>query len=740
MKTPICNLLVIIAALLVSSCGSGPAQTPTTATPVAAQPAPPAAPAYTYPKARRGDQVDDHHGTRVADPYRWLEDPDAAETRTWIAAQNKLTQGVLGSIPARERIRSRLSKLWNYERFGTPRQVKGRYFYFKNDGLQNQSVLYIADSLDGKPRVLLDPNTLSEDGTTALKHSKLNKKGSLLAYQVSKAGSDWVEIRVRDVKTGKDLEDRVRWVKFSGISWARNGKGFYYSRYDAPEQKTALRKANYFHKLYFHKVGTDQDKDVLVYERKDQKKWGYGGTVTDDGRYLIIHVWRGAESKNQIFIKDLKRKRAKLVELIQGFANEFDFVGSQGKRFWFKTDDSAPRGRLVEINLRKPERKHWKEVIGQRDETLRSVQLVGDRFVASYLKDARSAVMLFDTRGKLEKELPLPALGSVWGFSGDRKDKETFYLFTSFLYPTTIYRYDFKTGESSVFRQPKVAFDTSNYVTRQVFYKSKDGTRVPMFLVHRKGLKMDGNNPVYMHAYGGFNISLTPSFKVRRLAWLEMGGIYAQPNLRGGGEYGEAWHKAGMMGNKQNVFDDFIAAAQWLVKEGYTRAEKLAIGGGSNGGLLVGACMTQRPELYGAVLAAVGVMDMLRFHKWTIGWAWVPEYGTADKAADFKWLHAYSPYHNLKPNKYPATMVTTADHDDRVVPAHSFKFAAQLQQSQKGAAPTIIRIETKAGHGAGKPTSKRIEEAADRWAFLVKALGVQSAKAVNAKKKAETSH
>ena len=673
------------------------------------------------------------HGRRPARPQGrrslpWLEDPDSAETRAWIAAENQLTGAWLAAIPSRERIRKRLTELWNYERFSAPVQVAGRYFYARNDGLQNQAVLWVSDGLQARPRPLLDPNKLSADGTTSLKRTAISDDGKLLAYQVSKAGSDWVEIKVRDVDTGADRPDHLRWVKFSGIAWRHDGSGFYYSRYDAPDEKTRLRAVNYFQKLYFHRIGSEQSADQLIYERKDHKDWGFGGVVSEDDRWLVIQVWRGAESKNQVFVRDLrmtKGRRAKTVELITGFDHEFDFVGSRGSKLWFKTDHGAQRGRVVQIDVNKPASKHWRELLPETPETLRRVSLVGDRLMCSYLKDARSEIRIHQLNGKLDKVLPLPGIGSAWGFSGKRADQETFYMFTGFTWPSTVYRYDFASGTSSVFKQPKVAFDPAGYVTKQVFYQSKDGTRVPMFLVHKKGLKLDGKNRVYMHAYGGFNIALTPTFRVDRLAWVEDGGVYAMPNLRGGGEYGEAWHVAGMKGNKQNVFDDFIAAAEWLVANKYTNPDQLSIGGGSNGGLLVGACMAQRPELFGAVLAAVGVMDMLRFHKWTIGWAWVPEYGTADKAEDFKWLRAYSPYHNLKPVAYPSTLVTTADHDDRVVPAHSFKFTAALQHNQKGPKPTLIRIETKAGHGAGKPTSKKIEEAADRHAFLRDALRSQ---------------
>jgi len=682
--------------------------------------------ALVYPPARTVNQVDDFHGTKVADPYRWLEEENSPETRAWIEAENKITFGYLSEIPERARIKERLTQLWNYERYGVPFKEGGRYFFAKNDGLQNQAVLYTLRSLNQEPKVLLDPNRLSADGTIALSGYSISDDGKLMAYGLSTAGSDWQEWKVREIETGRDLPDQIKWVKSSSAAWTKDGKGFFYSRYDEPDAAHPFQSVNYFHKLYYHRLGTSQAEDRLIYHRPDQKEWGFSGQVTDDGRYLIITVWQGTDTRNRVYYQDLQSASGPVVELLNDFDADYTFVDNIGPLFYFRTDLQAPRGRVIGIDTAKPARDQWQEIIPQSADRLRSANLVNHQFIAVYLKDAHSEIKIFSPKGALVRRLQLPGLGSAGGFGGKRADTESFYAFTSFTVPTAIYRYDLRKGVISVFRQPKVRFHPADYETKQVFYSSKDGTRVPMFITHRKGLKLNGNNPAYLYGYGGFDISLTPGFSVNTLVWMEMGGVFAQPNLRGGGEYGQEWHLAGTKLKKQNVFDDFIAAAEWLIANKYTSPSKLAIGGGSNGGLLVGACLAQRPELFRAALPAVGVMDMLRFHKFTIGWAWTSDYGSPDNAEEFKALFAYSPYHNLKRGTaYPATLVTTADHDDRVVPAHSFKFAAALQAAQLGNAPTLIRIETKAGHGAGKPTTKLIEESADRWAFLVRELGMK---------------
>jgi prolyl oligopeptidase len=685
----------------------------------------------SYPVAKKVDQTDDYHGTKIADPYRWLEDANSAETKAWVDAENKVTQSYLAQIPQREAIRQRLTQLWNYERYSVPFKEGGRYFFSRNDGLQNQSVLYTMQSLSDTPRLLLDPNTLAADGTVALAGIAVSPDGKLLAYSTAASGSDWNEIRVRDVDTGKDLDDHIQWVKFSSTAWTRDGKGFFYSRYDEPKEATKLADVNYFQKLYYHKLGTPQSADVLVYDRPDQKEWGFGATTTDDGRYLLITATKGTAPKYRIFYKDLSKPDSKVLPLIDNFEAGYDFIDNVGSVFYFTTDRKAPRKRIVAIDINKPREANWKTVVPESQQTLVSSHMVNKRLINEYLADAQSRVKVTDLKGKQVREIALPGIGSVSGFGGKQGDTETFFSFTGFTTPTTIYRVDMKNGASTVFRQPKVAFDPADYETRQQFYTSRDGTKVPMFIVSKKGLKLDGSNPTYLYGYGGFNISMTPGFSPANLAWMEMGGVYVVANLRGGGEYGEAWHEAGTRLNKQNVFDDFIGAAEWLVNNKVTSPGKLAIGGGSNGGLLVGAAMTQRPDLFGAAIPMVGVMDMLRFHKFTIGWAWTSDYGSSENPEEFKALVKYSPLHNLKPGTcYPATMITTADHDDRVVPAHSFKFAATAQADQAGGNPIIIRIDTKAGHGAGKPTSKQIEEVADRWGFLSKALKMNEAPAV----------
>jgi prolyl oligopeptidase len=693
--------------------------------------APPSA-RIVYPDTRRADQVDDYHGTRVADPYRWLEDTDAPETAAWVEAQNRVTFAHLEAIPARERIRARLTELWNYPKYGVPFKEGGRYFIYRNSGLQNQPVLYVHETLADSGRVLLDPNTLSADGTVALSTVSVSEDGKRVAFGVSSGGSDWQEFRVRDVATGRDLVDTLKWVKFSGAAWTHDHAGFFYSRYAEPAGNV-LTEANKGHKLYYHRIGTPQSEDVLVWERPDRPEWYVFGQVSDDGRYLVITVNQGTDPRNRLYYVDLRDPlrpdvRGEVTRLLDEGDAQYGYAGNDGPVFYLHTDLEAPRGRVVAVDTRSPARSAWRTVIPQGSDALQGVGMAGDRFVASYLQDAASRIRLFELSGAPAGEVALPTLGAASGFSGDRGDPEAFYSFTSFLYPTTVYRYDFRTGESTVFRQPEIpGFDASRYVTEQVFYASKDGTRVPMFVTRRRDLARDGDNPTLLYGYGGFNVNVTPAFSVSNLAWLEMGGIYAVANLRGGNEYGEEWHQAGMLERKQNVFDDFIAAAEHLVAQRYTSPERLAVAGGSNGGLLVGAVMNQRPELFGAALPAVGVMDMLRYHRFTVGWGWVPEYGSADDPAMFPTLYAYSPLHNLKPGTcYPATLVTTADHDDRVVPGHSFKYAAALQAAQGCGNPVMIRVETRAGHGAGKPTAKQIEEAADRWAFLVDALDVET--------------
>ncbi len=672
-----------------------------------------------YPHCPHSDHVDVLHGVSVADPYRWLEELDSESTRAWVQAENQLTNDFLAQIPEREHLVRRITELWDFEKFGVPFQAGGRIFFTRNDGLQNQSVLYWLDGLDGEPQELLDPNTLSADGTVALTGYAVSEDGRLLAYALSSAGSDWKEWRVRRVDDGCDLEDVVQWSKFSGASWTHDGGGFFYSRYDAPAEGLAYKGANYDQKLCYHRLVTPQDQDELVYERPDHKEWGFGAQVSEDGRYLVVAVWQGTQRENGLFYRDLQ-ENGPFIELLNQFDAAYEFIGNDGSLFYLKTDLDAPLSRVIAIDIRRPQREHWQTIIPQAADALQGASLVGGLLVAGYLHDAYSQVKIWDKQGQLVHQVALPGIGSVYGFEGRQSDHDTFYMFTGFTSPGVVYRYDMQTGDSTVFRRPQLAFDPDAFVTEQVFYDSKDGTHVPMFLVRRKDVQPTPDTPTFLYGYGGFDISLTPAFSVRNLVWLEMGGLFAQPNLRGGGEYGKAWHDAGRKLNKQNVFDDFIAAAEWLIANGLTSTPRLVIGGGSNGGLLVGACLTQRPDLFGACLPAVGVLDMLRFHLWTIGWAWVSDYGSPDTPEEFRALLAYSPYHNVKPGTaFPPTLIVTADHDDRVFPAHSFKFAAALQHAQAGPAPILIRIETRAGHGAGKPTSKIIQEVADMWAFAL---------------------
>jgi len=684
----------------------------------------------TYPNTPTGNQVDDYHGTAVTDPYRWLEDVDSPETLAWVEAQNELTFGYLRQIPGHDRLRKRLTSLWDFGRAMTIHHRGSRYFQFRNSGLQNQDVLYVMDSPNAPGRVLLDPNILSEDGTAALNTWSASEDGNWLAYAISHSGSDWVEWHILNVENGEDLPETLEWSKFSGAAWAHDHSGFYYCRYATPAEGEVYQEANYNQTVYFHRLSTPQSEDVPVYARPDQPEWGFGPEVSNDGRYLVMTVTQGTDTRNRFFYKDLQMN-GEVIELIPDLEAAYYFIGNDGPVFYFQTDREAPKGRLIAINISQPEIPNWKTLIPEGSDTLEAITIINNQFVTIYLQDAHELLKRFALDGMPLGEIQLPTFGSVmYGYTptlaGRREDKEMFYLFHSFAYPVTVFRYDFKTGKSEVIFKPSIQFDFSPYVTRQVFVTSKDGTKVPMFLVHRADLKPDGQNPTLLYGYGGFNISQTPVFDVSRLAWLDLGGVYAVAVLRGGGEYGEEWHRGGMIHTKQNVFDDFIACAEWLVAEKITCTPKLAIEGRSNGGLLVGACMTQRPDLFGACLPIVGVMDMLRFHKFTIGWGWVSDYGCSDKPDEFKTLYAYSPYHNLKPGiKYPSTLVTTGDHDDRVVPGHSFKFAARLQACQAGDGPTLIRIQTRAGHGAGKPTAILIEELADIYAFLVKNLGME---------------
>jgi prolyl oligopeptidase len=686
-----------------------------------------------YPETRKVDQVDDYFGKKVADPYRWLEDDNSAETAAWVAAENKITFGYLEKIAAREPIKRRLTELWNYERYGIPSKEGSHYIYTKNDGLQNQAVLYKASTLDATPEVLLDPNKLSADGTVALSGAEFSEDGTLLAYATSASGSDWMEWHVRDVATATDRPDVIKWSKFSTAAWRKDGSGFYYSRYAQPKEGDDLKGVNKNQKVYFHKIGTPQDADVLVYERPDQPDWGFGASVTDDGRFLLIYQSEGTNRENRLFVQDLQAANSKIAPFLDKFDAFYNVVGNDGDTFYVMTDKDAPRTRLVAIKYGStaPDASSWKTIIAEAPgrDVLSSVSMATSHFIATWRTDAHEQLKIYGLNGTLANAIELPTIGSIGGVSTKRKQSEVFYAFTSYTYPTTIFRYDVADKSAGVFRKPKVAFSPDDYETKQVFYTSKDGTRIPMFITAKKGLALNGQNPTYLYGYGGFDISLTPMFASHLVAWLEMGGVYAVPNLRGGGEYGKAWYDAGRLKNKQNVFDDFIAAAEYLIAQKYTSTPKLAIAGGSNGGLLVGACMTQRPELFGAALPAVGVMDMLRFHKFTIGWAWKSDYASSETAEGFDTLIKYSPLHNIRPGtKYPPTLITTADHDDRVVPAHSFKFAATLQAAQGGEAPVLIRIETKAGHGAGKPTTKQIEERADMYAFLVHTLHMEGPK------------
>ncbi len=686
----------------------------------------PAQTKFDYPKPRRADQADNFHGTMVADPYRWMEDTDSPETRAWIDAQNRLSDSYFSTIPQREAIKNRLTEIWNYERLSAPSKITDNfYIYSKNDGLQNQSVLYRTSSINDPGTVFFDPNKLSADGTAALGGSSFTDDGKIWAYGVAIAGSDRSEWKFMDVASGKLLPDTLAPNRYGGISWLNDNSGFFYSSYAPVERGQELKANTYFQKLYFHKMGTPQSDDPVVYERPDNKEYFVGGSVTEDGNWLIINVGKGTERMNMVYFKNLTMAKAPILPIVENLQNSWSFIGNDGSVFYFRTDKDAARGKVVKIDAL-AQAKGWQDVIPESADTLNGVQFINNQFVLNYMNDASTKIKIFEVSGKWVRDVALPGIGSAGGFGGKRKDTETFYSYSSYNAPPTIYRYDMRSGKSTLFRQAKVKFNPNDFEVKRVFYNSKDGTRVPMFITHKKGLKLDGTNPTILYGYGGFNIASTPGFSISRIGWMEMGGVYAVACIRGGSEYGKDWWKGGSRLNKQNTFDDFAWAGKWLIENKYTSTPKLAIQGGSNGGLLVGAVLNQHPELFGAALPAVGVMDMIRFDKFTIGWAWRSDYGDPTNADDFKVMYAYSPYHNAKAGtKYPATLVTTADHDDRVFPAHSFKYAAAMQAAQAGDAPILIRIETKAGHGAGKPTSKQIEETADIYGFLVKNLGMK---------------
>lgn len=671
-----------------------------------------------YPATKKVDQTDDYFSHKINDPYRWLENDTAKDTEAWVKEQNNVTQNYLSAIPFRSKIHSRLTELWNYERYSAP-QKEGEWFaFYKNDGLQNQSVLYVKKGLNGTAELLLDPNKLSADGTVALQATAFSKHQKYFAYAVSASGSDWQEIYIMDFASRKLLKEKLEYVKFTGISWAGED-GFYYSGYDKPQdEKTKYSAKTEFQKVYFHKIGTPQSADKLIYEDKEHPLRYVGGGLTEDERFLILGISEGTDG-SEIKVKDLKDKNGGFITIVPGFSTNANVIDNIGDKLLLQTNSGASRYKVVLLDPKNPGESNWKTIIPEQSEPLEAAGTGGGKIFASYLKDACTRVDQYNYEGKLEHQVTLPGVGTAAGFGCKKEEDFFFYTFTSFTYPATSFRYDIKTGKSTLYQKPDVKFDPAGFETKQVFYPSKDGTKVPMFITYKKGLKLDGSNPTLLYAYGGFNINITPSFSVANMVFIENGGVYCVANLRGGGEYGETWHKGGMLSNKQNVFDDFIAAAEYLIKEKYTSPERLAIRGGSNGGLLVGACLTQRPELFKVAIPQVGVLDMLRYHKFTVGWGWAVEYGSSDKEDQYNYLIKYSPLHNIKKGTcYPATLVTTADHDDRVVPAHSFKFAATLQEAQGCENPTLIRIDSKAGHGAGKPTSKMIDEAADIWSFV----------------------
>jgi prolyl oligopeptidase len=676
-----------------------------------------------YPVTRKVDTVDVYFGVKIADPYRWLENDTSAETASWVKAQNEVSQKYLSSIPFRNALKDYFTNIWDYPKYGVPFSKKNLYFYFKNDGMQNQSVLYVQKGLDGEPRVLLDPNKLSEDGTVALASLSVSNDARYLAYSIAKAGSDWNEIFVLDISTGKNLSDHIQWVKFSGMAW--KGNGFYYSRYDAPVAGSELSNKNENQKVYYHKLGDDPKNDELVWADPEHPLRTFGASVTDDERFLIISESESTYG-NILHVKDLTKPGSDFFRIGDNFDYEYHVVDNIDNSLLVLSNYMAPRKKGLLIDASRPGMANWQTIIPEKEQVLEGIYLASGKIIGLYMQDASHHAYIFDQAGRQTGEMLLPGIGTISGFSCEKNKDIAFYAFTSYTFPTTIYKYSVTTNSSEVFRKPEIKFNPDNYTTEQVFYPSKDGTRVPMFLVYKKGLVKDGNNPTLLYGYGGFNISLTPSFSIAILPFIGNGGIYAVANLRGGGEYGEEWHQAGTRMKKQNVFDDFIAAAEYLIANKYTSPARLAINGGSNGGLLIGAVLNQRPDLFGAAVPEVGVMDMLRYHRFTIGWAWASDYGTSEESEEmFRYLLSYSPLHNIKPGtRYPAVMVMTADHDDRVVPAHSFKYAATLQAAQAGEAPILIRIEEKAGHGAGKPTAKIIESVTDKFSFIMYNLGM----------------
>jgi len=677
-----------------------------------------------YPTAKKTDTVDVYFGHQIADPYRWLEDDNSPETEAWVEAENKITFDYLSKIPFRNKLEEHLKEIWNYPKYRVPFKKGNRYFLFKNDGIQNQDVLYMMNDLEGEPELLLDPNTLSEDGTIALADVSVSKDGKYLAYSISSGGSDWNEISVMEIDTRRLLNDHIEWVKFSGISW--KGNGFFYSAYDEPDEEDVLSGQNRFHKVYYHRLDTPQAEDLLVFNNPEKPLRNYHGYATEDEQFIII-VETESTSGNALYAaKAGNIGKMEFKKLADGFDYDYMVIGHMGDELIVQTNDHAPKGKVIKIDMANPAPEYWLDLIPEKEDVLEMSGIIGGKIYTQYLKNASNRAYFYTLEGDFDRELELPGIGTITEINGEKNDHVAFYGFSSFTVPSNIYTYNVEEGTSELYKKSELDFNGDDYETHQVFFESKDGTQVPMFLVHKKGLKRDGNNPVLMYGYGGFNISLTPGFRISRMAFLEQGGMFVMVNLRGGGEYGEAWHKAGMKMNKQNVFDDFIYAAKYLIKEKYTSSEKLAIIGGSNGGLLVGACMTQKPELFRVAVPIVGVMDMLRYHRFTIGWAWASDYGRSDESEEmFQYLLSYSPLHNIKQGvDYPATLAITADHDDRVVPAHTFKFMATLQEKNSGKNPVLIRIETRAGHGAGKPTSKQIEEAADIYSFIMFNLGM----------------